>query len=164
MRRPQLRSPFARAVVPVLAGIGFFALFGLALWGVAALMSDSEASQDFSGDFQEMGRTDAFADAIAVNGPIILPDLIGDDRHIVLDHTGADPQFGWAIYAAYPADRDPTCIIEQIESTRQFIDCEGRTIEVEDLAQPPAGVAPIVGDDHLLTLDLRADTTGTSGS
>jgi len=159
--------------VPVLAGIGFFALFGLALWGVAALMSDSEASQDFSGDFQEMGRTDAFADAIAANGPIILPDLIGDDRHIVLDHTGADPQFGWAIYAAYPADRDPTCIIEQIESTRQFIDCEGRIIEVEDLAQPPAGVAPIVGDDHLLTLDLRADTadavdagdaTGTSGS
>ena len=39
MRRPRLQSTFARAVVPVAAGIGFFGLLALALWGVAALMS-----------------------------------------------------------------------------------------------------------------------------
>ena len=43
--------------------------------------------------------------------------------------------------------------------TRQFTDCEGRTIEPEQLTPPP-GVQVIVGDK--VALDLRRATPVTS--
>lgn len=159
MRRPQLQSTFARAVVPVLAGLGFFALLGLALWGVAAIIasnSDDTTSQ-FAPSMQEMGTTSFVAAVIDEDGPIILQDLLGDDRNIVVDHIGADIDFGWAIYLAHPADRDAGCAIELIKQTRTFTDCDGRTLQVADLATPPPGVGPIVSTDGRLSLDLTAD-------
>src|SRR3954467_14442850 len=39
--RPQLRTPLARAVVPVAGGIAFFAVVALVLWGVASLVSNN---------------------------------------------------------------------------------------------------------------------------
>src|SRR6476619_7473570 len=36
---PELRSPLARAVVPVAVGFLFIGLIGLALWGIAAAIS-----------------------------------------------------------------------------------------------------------------------------
>jgi|JI10StandDraft_1071094.scaffolds.fasta_scaffold535682_1 hypothetical protein len=169
MRRPQLQSTLARAVVPVAAGIGFFALVGLLLWGVAAVVSrnSDEATDNLAPAFQEMGRATFVSSLIADDGPIILQDLVGDDRNIVLDHTPAD---GFRIFLAHPADRTAACQIEQVRGTREFIDCEGRTLEPDDLALPPKGVRPILNNDGSLTLDLTADvpasattTTGTVG-
>lgn len=169
MRRPQLQSTFARATVPVAIGLVLFALMFLALWGVAALISDNseEATEYLAPAFQEMGRVGPIADTIAADGPLILPDLVGDDRNVVLDHTGPDPLRGWALYLAHPADRDPTCEIQLVRGTRTFTDCAGRTLEVNDLALPPDGVLPIVDEeDGRLTLSLRAlaDTDSTSGT
>ena len=145
-------------MVPVAAGIGFFALLFLMLWGVAALASDnSDATTEvLAPSYQEMGRLDSIALAIANDGPIILPDLVGDDRHVVLDHVGPDEDRGWAIYLAHPADRTADCVIEQVPSSREFTDCDGRTLTVDDLALPPRGVAPIINKDGTLTLSLRA--------
>lgn len=152
------RSLLARAVLPVVAGIGFFAVLGLALWGVAALMSGNadQTEQILVPTYQDLGRTDTIAGIIDRDGPLLLPDLVGDDRTIVVDHTGDDPQQGWAIWLAHPADREASCTVEQIEGTRQFTDCDGRTLEVEQLALPPVGVQPIVSENGLLTLDLVA--------
>lgn len=159
MRRPQLQSTFARAVVPVLAGLGFFAVLALALWGVAAIISSNsdDTTSQFAPSVQEMGTTSFVAAVIDEDGPIILQDLLGDDRNIVVDHTGADIDFGWAIYLAHPADRDAGCSIELIKQTRTFTDCDGRTLQVADLATPPPGVGPIVSADGRLSLDLTAD-------
>ncbi len=159
MRRPRLQSTFARAVVPVAAGIGFFALLALGLWGVAALIAsgEGEATENLSVSYFDVGRTDTMADIVAEGGPILLRDLLGDDRNFVLDHTGADPNLGWRLFLAYPADRAATCAVEQVKGTRQFTDCEGRTLDVSELAPPPAGVRPEVVDDRLLSLDLIAD-------
>ncbi|MBI4884761.1 MAG: hypothetical protein HY826_11990, partial [Actinobacteria bacterium] len=139
MRRPQLRSTFAQAVVPVLGGIGFFAVIGLALWGVAAIIAHNseDTTDNLAPTVQEMGSTSFVAEVIDRDGPIILRDLLGEDRNVVVDHTGADVGFGWAIYLAYPADRTSTCAIELTKGTRTFEDCEGRTIQVGDLATPP---------------------------
>lgn len=167
MRRPQLKSTFARATVPVAIGIVFFALMFLALWGVAALISDNseEATEYLAPAYQEMGRVGPLADTIAADGPLILPDLVGDDRNVVLDHTGPDPLRGWTLYLAHPADSDPTCEIELVRGTRTFTDCAGRTLEVGDLALPPDGVLPIVDEDEgRLTLSLRALTEGSGGT
>jgi hypothetical protein len=163
MRRPQLRSNFARAVVPVLAGIGFFLIVGLLLWGVAALSAGNsdDTTANLAPAFQEMGNAEWVAGRIADGGPIILQDLIGSDRNIVLDHTDAD---GFFIYLAHPADRDATCQIAQVKHTRQFTDCEGRTLEPADLAPPPQGVRPIINNDGSLTLDLTADDAASTAT
>lgn len=159
MRRPRLESTFARAVVPVAAGIGFFAVLGLALWGVAALISrDSGATTErLTPTIQEMGPVGIIAEAIALDGPIVLNDLVGNDRHIVLDHTGDDPTKGWAIYLAHPVDRAVDCPVAVVRGTHTFTDCEGRTLTVDQLAPPPSGVSPIVNNDGTLSLDLTSD-------
>ena len=146
-------------MVPVLAGIGFFAVLGLALWGVAATISGNsdDTTNNLAPSVQEMGSTSFVAAVIERDGPIILRDLLGDDRNVVVDHTGADVDFGWAIYLAQPADREAGCGIELIKDTRTFTDCDGRTLQISDLAAPPAGVGPIISADGDLSLDLSAD-------
>jgi hypothetical protein len=161
MRRPQLKSTFARAVVPVLAGIGFFVVIGLLLWGVAAIIANSgdETTERFSRSFQDIGSRDRVAASIEADGPIILQDLVGDDDNIVLDYTQSG---GFQIYLAHPADLDATCQIEQVRGTRRFTDCQGRTLTPEDLAIVPEGVK-LINNDGMLTLDLTADEpTGTA--
>lgn len=167
MRRPQLRTPLARAVVPVLGGIGFFVVLGLLLWGAAAYIAShsGERANTFAPSTFEVGRTASIAETVTADGPLIFPDLLraSGRRSIVLDHVGADPQRGWRIYLAYPADRDVSCKVVQIRHTRNYTDCEGRTLAAEGLALPPAGVLPIVSADGTLTLDLLPDSaTSTS--
>lgn len=140
----------------MLLGLGFIVIVGLLLWGVAALTANNseDATANLAPAFQDMGRIEFVIDQIADGGPIILQDLIGSDRNIVLDHTEAD---GFQIYLAHPADRTSSCQIEQVKRTRQFIDCEGRTLDPEDLALPPEGVKAIRNNDGTLTLDLTSD-------
>jgi len=164
MARTRPTSTLARAVIPVAAGIAFFAVLGLALWGVAALIAVNavETEEILLPTYQDLGSVDTFAEIVADGGPLVMADLIGSDRSIVLDHTGDDPRQGWAIYLAYPADRDPSCPVELTPGTRDFTDCDGRTLGIDQLALPPLGVQPIVSDDGLLTLDLVATTPTTA--
>lgn len=168
MRRPQLKSTFARAVAPVLAGIGFILVVGLLLWGIAALISHNrkDTTENLSRTTQELGSTTFVAGVIDDGGPLVLQDLIGNDRNIVVDHTGSDVNANWAVYLAHPADRDSTCVITLVKGTHTFTDCEGRTLTVDQLATVPLGVSPIVDRAAgTITLDLTADapvTTGTS--
>ena len=48
-----------------------------------------------------------------------------------------------------------TCVVEQVPGTATFVDCDGRTIDVSQLAPPDAGVFPIVQDRTTLVIDLR---------
>ncbi|MBI4934471.1 MAG: hypothetical protein HY828_11365 [Actinobacteria bacterium] len=158
MRRPQFQSTFARAVVPVAAGIAFFALAGLLLWGVAAFIAGNsdETSQNLAPTVQELGSATLLADIIASDGPIVLQDLIGNDSHVVLHHSGDDALQGWGVHLAHPVDRTFECTIEVVKGTQTFTDCEGRTLTVDDLATVPADVlGPIVNtDEGTITLDL----------
>jgi hypothetical protein len=156
MRRPQLTSTFSRAVVPVAAGIGFFAVIGLALWGVAAIIAHNsdQASGNLAPTTQEMGLASTVAGVIDSDGPIILNDLIGDDLHVVLDHAGGE----FALYLAHPADRPAACTVTVVRHTHTFTDCDHRTLTVEQLATVPAGVRPVINPaDKTLTLDLTPD-------
>jgi hypothetical protein len=161
MRRPELRSPLARAVVPVLAGAGVLAVMGLLLWAAAAYIAhhNNERSDRLVPTTFEVGRTKSIAATVAEDGPLIFPDLLraSGKRTIVLDHTSDNVNQGWRIYLAYPSDRDVECKVEQVRHTRTFTDCEGRTLQVEQLADPPNGVLPIVSADGVLTLDLLPD-------
>jgi hypothetical protein len=150
--------------VPVAAGIAFFALLGLALWGIAALLSDNpdRVNERLARTTFEVGDTQRIAQLIAQDGPLLFQGLVGDeaDNSVVLDHTGDAADVGWVVYFAHPADRDETCKVTQVVGTRRFTDCDGREVDVEDLAPPPAGVRPVV--TGTVTIDLRAANTPTT--
>ena len=102
---------------------------------------------------------------IAEDGPIVMNDLIGDDDHIVLAHTGDDPASNWTLHLAHPADRPASCTIEVVKQTQTFTDCDGRTLTVDDLAEVPAGVFPVYNkDEGTLTLDLTPTPSSTTAA
>jgi hypothetical protein len=148
-------------VVPVLGGIGFFALLALVLWGIASVVASNggSATANLASNVFRPGSVVRYAAIIDEDGPVLFPDLLGTDgdKTIVLDHGSTNPMDGWSIYLGHPADRPITCKVTQVRHTDQFTDCEGRTIAVEELARPAQGIRPVVSADGILTLDLIPD-------
>jgi hypothetical protein len=168
VRVPELRSPLARAVVPVLAGALVLALIGLFTWVMAIWISsnDTGTSERLAPSTFTIGNVRTLSETVADHGPLFFPELgtaIGT-RSIVVDHTGEVAADNWRVYWAYPADRDETCTVEQIVETRTFRDCEGRIIDVGALAPPDLGVFPRVDDRTTLVIDLRGASSTSSAS
>ena len=164
VRPPRLRSPFARAVVPVLGGIAVIGLIFLGTWLVALFMSRGGTDQTsrLAPPTFSAGSAARRAESVADDGPILFPglDTTSGERTLVLDHTGDDDLQGWKLYWAYPADRPPTCHVVQEPGTATFTDCDGRQLDVTALARPDGVFVRI--DDGSLTIDLReAVTAGT---
>jgi hypothetical protein len=104
---------------------------------------------------------ESIADEIRERGPLLIPGLnttIGE-RSIVVNHSGAIDSQGWQVYWAYPADRDGSCLIEAVRGTSTFTDCDGRIVDVSELAPPTNDVRPIVENQRTLILDLRGVTS-----
>lgn len=157
VRQPQFRSPVARALAPVAAGLGFFALLALVMWGIAALMSGEQSqSTTLTPDRLQVGNIERWSDSIQTTGPVIFPGLgtTTGERTLVLNHTGTDPERGWVVYYAHPADRPDSCAVEQVVGTDTFVDCDGRTISVTELAPPTNGEFPVIEDRSMLYIDL----------
>ncbi len=147
-------------MAPVAGGILVLALIAGFTWAIAAYISGggSGASERIAPSTFTIGNVENLAEAIAEDGPLLFPELgtaIGT-RSIVVDHTGDVPADNWRVYWAYPADREPSCVVEQVVGTRQFVDCDGRTIDVTELSPPAAGVVPRVENRTTLIVDLRA--------
>jgi len=163
-RAVKLKSPFARAVVPVLGGIAFFVLLALVTWGIAAYISrgGAEVTERLAPSRFEVGSVQNAAGIVEADGPIIFPGLntTTGERTLVLDHQGADPTRGWRIFYAYPIGR-PDCLVEQVIGTRDFVDCDGDMVGVDDLSPPESGVFPVVENQRVLYIDLAAVTTAT---
>ncbi len=152
-------------MAPVLGGIGFFALLGLVTYLIAAVISDNAEDAEgrlLSTTFR-VGRVEQVREIVAEDGPIIFPDLIesGGTRTLVLWHEGDDPTNGWRVFFGYPNDRTVDCKVEQEQGERTFRDCEGRAIDVLELA-PAAGVRPVVENRETLIIDLREAVAETA--
>jgi len=162
-REPRLKSPVARAVVPVLGGLAALAAIALFTWAIAAWMSGggTEPSDRLAPQRLELGSVENRADDVADEGPILITELstVDGSRSLVVDHEGDDPTQGWRLYYAYPVGR-PDCPIEQVIGTRTFIDCDGSELDVSELSPPLEAVRPVVEDRRTLYLDLRAFSQG----
>lgn len=150
----------------MIAGAAVLALIGLFTWGMAAYISSGggEGSERLAPSTFTVGNVENLAESVAENGPLFFPELgtaIGT-RSIVINHTGDSPADNWRVFWAYPADREPTCVVEQVPNTSDFIDCDGRTIDVTELSPPDEGVYPIVEDRTTLVIDLRGATAQIS--
>ena len=151
---PELRSPLARAVVPVLGGIAFFAVLGGILWLVALFIGHNPDNVQLGANRFEVGRIDRLADSIAKTGPQLFQDLKSTDarRSIVVDHVGSVDTVGWSVYRPFPADvPGEQCFAVQTPLTRQFTDCQGRIIDVTQL-QPATDVRVDIQNGRTLVL------------
>jgi len=161
MALPTLRSPLARATVPILAGIAFFAVLGGITWIMATFATDrAEVSVDAGNRTFVVGNVSDIAESIRENGPVLFPDLrdASGKRSIIIEHNGTIDAKGWQVYYAYPADKTVDCLVTQIEKTHTFTDCTGRTLQVDQL-QAPLDVRPIVENKTTLLMDLRGTPT-----
>jgi hypothetical protein len=167
MPLPTLRSPVARAVVPVVAGMMFIALLFGILWLAAVILSRNADDLDvrLGDDVFEVGRVDRLADEIEQRGPLLFPGLVGPagERPVGLDHAGGNDAEGWRVFDLRPAGAPAGCLVTQDEATGALADCDGRTVDAADL--PAAGdvIVVIDADSGELSLDLRSATTTTAG-
>lgn len=160
---PELRTPFARAVVPVLGGIVFFVALGLVTLGIAVFLSsgETETTDNLAPPRLELGSAAGRANDVAEDGPLLFAELstITGERSLVVDHEGDDPADGWQLYYAFPPDR-PDCPVEQVRGTATFVDCDGNELDVTELSPPTENVRPVVEGSTTLYLDLRAFSSG----
>lgn len=152
--------------MPVIGGIAVFAAIAGFTWAIAAYISggNTGTTDRLAPSVFTIGRVESLAESVAEDGPLLFPELgtaIGT-RSIVVDHEGDVPADGWRVYWAYPADRDPTCVVEQVVGTSDFVDCDDRTIDVTELSPPDSGVFPVVEDRTTLIIDVRGATNGTA--
>lgn len=162
---PRFRSPLARALGPVIAGLVVLAALAGLTWAMAAFISSgsAETSERLAPRRLFLGAAVNRAADVTREGPLLLPGLNTSrgERSLVLDHTGDDHTRGWIVYSAHPADRGPDCAVEQVRRTKEFTDCEGRRLLVSDLAPPERGVFPVVEDQVRLVLDLGGPEIAT---
>jgi hypothetical protein len=160
MAPPTLRSPVARAVVPIAAGVVFIALLFGVLWVAAVILSRNADDLDvrLGDDVFEVGRIDRLADEIADRGPLLFPGLVGPagDRPVGLDHAGGNDRRGWRVFGLVPPGAPPGCLVTQDSATGALADCEGRPVDVDDLPTQDDVVVVIEADTGQLVLDLRA--------
>ena len=152
--------------MPVLGGLIAFAAMAGFTWAIASYISNGSTgtTERIAPSTFTIGNVETLSASVEKDGPLLFPELgtaIGS-RSIVVDHEGEVPADGWRVYWAYPADRDATCVVEQVVGTSDFVDCDGRTIDVSQLSPPDDGVFPAVRDRTTLIVDLRGVTTGTT--
>lgn len=153
-----------------MAGIAFFAVFGLILWGIAAWLADKGDSVRLGTPTFEISRIDKLSDSIAESGPQLYPDLKDPDgrRSVVVHHVGTSDATGWLVFRPFPFDRQGTdCLATQTPRTAQFVDCEGRVLDVLQLQQAD-DVFVSIKDARVLVLTFAGatptSTTTVAGS
>jgi len=148
----------------VVAGLVFFAVIGLAVWGVAALTSHNsgpgKVESNLGEDTFNMGSAKDRAKEVSERGPLLFPGLIAADQgYIVVNHAGTDELAGWKAFAAVPPGSTIECAVQWHTDAQQFQDpCTGT-------AYPPDGAGLTaykvqISPDRELVIDLgRGSTT-----
>jgi hypothetical protein len=111
-------------------------VLGGILYGAAVFMARNPEDIRLGDRTFSVGRVDRVADSIAANGPQLYPDLKSPDgeRATAVTQQGNDDLTGWRAHRPFPADRDVGCFADQSVGTAQFTDCEGRVLDVSQLA------------------------------
>ena len=157
------KSTVAQAVLPVLAGLVFFALVGLAAWGIAAWTSHNagpdQVQVNLGEDTFNMGPAKDRAEEVAERGPLLFPGLVAaDEGYIVVNHAGTDELAGWKAFAAVPPGSRIECAVQWRADARQFQDpCSGRTYPADGAGLTAYRVA--ISPDRELVIDLGRGAT-----
>jgi hypothetical protein len=164
---PRPKSTAAQAVLPVLAGLVFFALLGLAAWGIAAWTSRNsgpgKVQVNLGEDTFNMGPAKERAQEVAERGPLLFPGLVAaDEGYIVVNHAGVDAFTGWKAFAAVPPGSRIECAVQWLPDARQFQDpCTGTAYPADGTGLTPFRI--LINPDSELVIDLGRGSTTTAG-
>ena len=79
---------------------------------VALAASRGDVEINLGDDRFNAGQTERLAKEIDDGGglPFLYQDLVGNDRHLFVQHLGDDPDEGWVAFGAFDPD-DPSCAV-----------------------------------------------------
>jgi hypothetical protein len=141
---------------------------GLAV-GVAILANRGDVEVRLGDDVFQAGEAESLAEQIEQDGPILVPDVAGGDRDIVLQHLSDDPRQGWRALAARPPGVSRDCTIRWEDGIQLFVllddqgeqsgDCDGRSFPPDGTGLPRYAVDLREGE---LYVDLHATEEPTT--
>jgi hypothetical protein len=149
------------ALLTALAGLAAAAiLFLFVANNLGSGGSDSDVSTESDADLFVAGQAARLSAAVAEDGPLLLPDLLGGSRDIYLQHLGGDD---WRAFEARPPGAAERCVLQWDAAPRQFSDsCSAATYPADGtgLVTYPARV----DRDGRVVVDLRDPQSPTSTS
>ena len=137
-------------------------LIGVVAAFVAVAASRGDVEINLGDDRFNAGSTKRQANAIVEGGglPLLYQDLVGNDRHLFVQHTGDDPEEGWVAFGAFDPD-DPSCLV-LIDREEEILvnECDSSVtypLDGEGLKQYPVSV-----EDGDIVIDVNERTTSTT--
>jgi hypothetical protein len=151
------RSLLARTVLPVLGGMAFLAVVGLALWGVAAYASRHGEDVRLGDEVFDLGPARNRARSIREDGtPFLFQDpTLGRSKDIYVNHLSARDTEGWVAFDARVPGSPRTCSLRYDLAAAAFTDPCTRKQWPADGTGLPQHPAVVNADGHLV-VDLRA--------
>ena len=144
-----------------IAGVAIV-LIGVVAAFVAVAASRGDVEVNLGDDRFNAGLTERLAEEIDDGGglPFLYPDLVGNDRHLFVQHVGGDPDEGWIAFGAFDPD-EPSCavLIDREEKTlvNGCDDSVTYPLDGEGLRQYPVSV-----EDGRIYVDVNELTTSTT--
>ena len=138
------------------------ALIGVVALFVALAASRGDVEINLGDERFNAGQTDRLAEEIEDGGglPFLYQDLVGNDRHLFVQHVGDDPDEGWVAFGAFDPD-EPTCVV-LIDRDEEVLvnECDESVtypLDGEGLKQYPVTV-----EDGRIYVDVNELTTSTT--
>lgn len=146
----------------LVAGVGVALALGIAFF-VAQAASRGDVTIRLGDDRFEVGQTQRIAEAIDRDDglPVLVPDLVGRQRNLYVQHLSEDPDEGWVAFGAFDPD-DPACAVQIDRDAHVLVnDCD------DELTYPLDGTGlryyPTTVEDGRIYVDINELSTTTTG-
>ena len=137
-------------------------LIGVVAAFVAVAASRGDVEVNLGDQRFNAGHTERLAKEIDDGGglPFLYPDLVGNDRHLFVQHIGDDPDEGWVAFGAFDPD-DPSCLI-LLEREDKILVNECDESETYPLTGEGLKQYPVAIEDGEIFVDVNELTTSTT--
>ena len=139
-------------------------LIGVVAAFVAVAASRGDVEIHLGDERFNAGQTDRLAEEIADGGglPFLYQDLVGNDRHLFVQHVGDDEDEGWIAFGAFDPD-EPSCAVLIDREAKVLVNgCDESItypLDGEGLKQDPVSV-----EDGRIYVDVNELTTSTTAA
>lgn len=147
-----------RSLVIAVSGLvlGLVLVLAVFILAIPSLTESGEVEVRLGPERFDAGPADDRAEAIADQGPLLLPDVSGGDRDVYVQHLGGDLRSGWLVFDARRPGTSRDCTLEWRADTQQFVDpCDGTTVDERGTGLTQYTVE--VTEDDRVVVDLRRD-------
>lgn len=148
----------------LVATVGIILMFA-GLWLVTLAIGDRNSPDIRLGDQTfKAGNAEKLADGIAADGPRLYGDVSGEqDRDMILQHLGDDPDKGWTAFLAAPIDQARDCTWEwQADEDLFRAKCDATLTAPADGKGLPQFEVTVT--DGRVEIDLNADARAAAAA